>query len=304
MKRYIARHINQKKYEVGCDPSDRSFKSVWGWTDDLITDSIVYSHRKTDYSSAEFDENAHIHDHYELVIFANGDVDFVTESEIITPSPVSAALFAPSAVHNTRLRSASVYERYVFYFYPNIFTFSGMTAPFGELLDCTNGSKIWQIPSDRQGELLRGLGRLDNELSKDTPNPLLCYIRTMGIFDILSDTSNAPAPSGESLPPKMLEIQKYIDKCYTDITSVSQIAEHFFYSREYISRMFKKYYNVSVSDYLARLRIIRAIELMGNGASVTDACFSVGFGSTSAFYLSFRKIMGMSPSEYIKRSKY
>ena len=100
-----------------------------------------------------------------------------------------------------------------------------------------------------------------------------------------------------------MEIKEYIDTGYAEISSVSDVAAHFFYSREYISRLFKKYYNSSVSDYLARLRVMRSIELMRRGTSVTNAGFSVGFGSPSAFYLTFRKIMGMSPSEYIKRAR-
>ena len=302
MKRYIARHINQGKYKKGCSISDTRFHSLSGWADDLITDSMIYSHRKTDYASAEFDETAHIHDHYELVIYVGGSVDYVTEGRIFSPTPVSAVLFSPSAVHNTRLCKPSVYERYVFYFYPEIFDLSGRRMPFGDILELSDGARVWNIPTDRQAELLHALGRLDSELSKSAPNTLISYVRAMNVIDLIAEISDISTPKGESLPPKMLEIQEYIDRSYTDITSVSKIAEHFFYSREYVSRMFKKYYNVSVSDYLARLRIIRAIELMGQGTSVTDAGFSVGFGSASAFYLTFRKIMGMSPSEYVKRA--
>ena len=302
MKRYIARHINQGKYKSGCSISDTRFLSLSGWMDALITDSMIYSHRKTDYASADFDEIAHIHDHYELVIYVGGSVDFVTEGRIFSPTPVSVALFSPSAVHNTRLCTPSVYERYVFYFYPEIFDLSGRRLPFGDILDSTDGARVWDIPVDRQAELMHALGRLDSELSKGAPNMLVTYVRAMSVLDLVADISCMVTPDGESLPPKMLEIQEYIDRSYADISSVSEIAEHFFYSREYVSRMFKKYYNVSVSDYLARLRVIRAIELMGKGVSVTDAGFSVGFGSTSAFYLTFRRIMGMSPSEYVRRA--
>ncbi len=301
MKRYIAKHINQNKYVKGCGAGDVCFQSLSGWRDHLITDSMIYSHRRTDYAHAEFDETAHIHDYCELVIYVSGNVELVTDKGIYSPTYMTAALFSAGTAHNIRLRSPSVYERYVFYFYPDIFHFSGKHLPFGGLFDGSEGVRVVNIPTELSAELISALKRLDGALEKDKGNRLLSYVQAMSVLGILSDLSGTPTPTGESLPPRMLEIQRYIDENYADIASVSAVAEHFFYSREYVSRMFKKYYNVSVSDYLARLRVVRAIELMKKGATVTDACFSVGFGSASAFYLTFRKIMGMSPSEYVKR---
>ncbi|MBQ8849556.1 MAG: hypothetical protein IJ011_04395, partial [Clostridia bacterium] len=196
MKRYVARHINQSKYQGTVGLSDTRFESLSGWTDHIITDSMIYSHRKTDYSRAQFDETAHIHDHYELVIYVGGNVDFVTESKIFSPAPVSVALFAPSAVHNTRLCVPSVYERYVFYFYPSVFELSGKSLPFGALLDCPEGAKVWEIPHDLRAELLHALARLDRELAKTEPNTLISYVRAMSVFDLLSDISDTHTPTG------------------------------------------------------------------------------------------------------------
>ena len=194
MKRYLARHINQGKYRKGCGLSDTRFENPTGWTDFLITDSMVYSHRRTDYSIAYFDETAHIHDYYELVIYVSGNVDYVTEDKIFSPAPASAVIFSPGTTHNTRLRSASVYERYVFYFYPDIFVFSGRPSPFGELLCRKDGSLVFSIPEKEAGELLALLGKLDGELAKPSPNALLSYVRAMGVLDILSELSDTTAP--------------------------------------------------------------------------------------------------------------
>ena len=303
MKRYISKRINQNKYISGSTLWDKNFESRVGWVDHLINDSMVYSHRRTDYSRAEFDETAHIHDYYELVIYVEGDVDIVTDREIYAPTYMTAALFPPGTVHNTRLRSPSVYERYVFYFYPDIFYCSGRDLPFGELFSLSEGARVISIPTELSAELITALGRLDGELSRPARNDLLAYVRAMGIMGLISEISEGVTASVQVLPPKMLEIKEYIENNYAEISSVTSVSEHFFYSREYVSRMFKRYYNVSVSDFIARLRVAKAIELMKSGASVTETCFSVGFGSASAFYLTFRKIMGMSPSDYIKREQ-
>ena len=304
MKRYISKHINQNKYISGSTLCDKRFESKVGWVDYLVNDSMIYSHRRTDYSCAEFDETAHIHDYYELVIYVCGNVDIVTDREIYAPKPMTVALFPPRTVHNTRLRAKSVYERHVFYFYPDIFNCSGRSMPFGELFSETEQARVISIPAEHTAELTASLSKLDAELSRPSRNDLLSYVRAMGIMGLISEISEGVSvASAQTLPPKMLEIKEYIEKKYADISSVTAVSEHFFYSREYVSRMFKRYYNVSVSDYIARLRVVRAIELMKSGVSVTETCFAVGFGSASAFYLTFRRIMGMSPSDYIKREQ-
>ena len=299
MKRYITGHINRNKYAGSPALSDFCFRSREGWCDYLISDNIVYSHRRTDYRVKSCDETAHIHDYYELVIYVSGEVDYVTEKSVFSPAPIAAALFAPGTVHNTRLSSASVYERYVFYFYPQLFE----SQPFDRLISPEGGAEVTLLPREGTDELIRALSRLDEEASLGEPNRFRAYIRAMSALDLIGELISKGRATGESLPQKMLEIKSYIDENYADIESVSDVAKKFFYSREYVSRLFRKYYSTSVSDYLSRVRVIRSIELMQGGASVTDACFAVGFGSASAFYLTFRKIMGMSPSEYSKRQR-
>lgn len=303
MKRYITKHINQNKYVGTPSLSDFAFQSYDGWYDYLISEEMVYSHRRTDYSGKKCDETAHIHDYYELVIYVSGEVDYVTEGSVFSPAPVAAALFAPGTVHNTRLSSPSVYERYVFYFYPQLFQHNGMPFPFSGLLSSSSGAEVTLLPREETDVLIHALRRIDSEASLSEPNKLRVYVRAMNALDLIAELISKGHATGESLPPKMLEIKSYIDENYAEIESVSDVAKNFFYSREYVSRLFKKYYSVSVSDYLARVRVIRSIEMMQGGVSVTDACFAVGFGSMSAFYLTFRKIMGMSPSEYAKRQR-
>lgn len=52
-----------------------------------------------------------------------------------------------------------------------------------------------------------------------------------------------------------MEIKSYIDENYATIGSVADLASQFFYSREHISRIFKYYFNTSITEYLMRKRI-------------------------------------------------
>ncbi len=65
------------------------------------------------------------------------------------------------------------------------------------------------------------------------------------------------------------------------------------------SRNFKKEHGFTFRDYVVRLRIERAAELMKHSsASVTEAAFVVGFNDLSYFARMFRRQLGVSPSHY------
>ncbi len=105
----------------------------------------------------------------------------------------------------------------------------------------------------------------------------------------------------ETVEKTMEEIKQYIDKNFASINSVSDIAEHFFYSREHLSRKFMRFYHVSVAYYLSKRRIAESLVLLEE-MSVADTAYAVGFHSQSSFIHAFKKHMQCLPSEY-KASK-
>jgi two-component system response regulator YesN len=70
------------------------------------------------------------------------------------------------------------------------------------------------------------------------------------------------------------------------------------------SRNFKKEHGFTFRDFVVRVRIQRAAELMKHSSvSVTEAAFVVGFNDLSYFARIFRRQLGVSPSHYRKESE-
>jgi AraC-like DNA-binding protein len=70
------------------------------------------------------------------------------------------------------------------------------------------------------------------------------------------------------------------------------------------SRNFKKEQGFTFRDFVVRVRIQRAAELMKySSASVTEAAFVVGFNDLSYFARMFRRQLGVSPSHYRSESE-
>ena len=72
-------------------------------------------------------------------------------------------------------------------------------------------------------------------------------------------------------------------------------------SREHLSRSVKKYYGLSLTEYVNELRINYASnQLLNSNAPVIDICFSCGFQNVSLFYRVFKKKYGKSPLVFRK----
>jgi AraC-like DNA-binding protein len=70
------------------------------------------------------------------------------------------------------------------------------------------------------------------------------------------------------------------------------------------SRNFKKEQGLTFRDFVVRVRIQRAAELMKHSSvSVTEAAFVVGFNDLSYFARMFRRQLGVSPSHYRSESE-
>lgn len=64
-------------------------------------------------------------------------------------------------------------------------------------------------------------------------------------------------------------------------------------------RMFSRAFAETPHDFITRLRIERAKELLARDhCAITDICFAVGYNSPGSFSLLFRTVVGCSPSEY------
>lgn len=120
-----------------------------------------------------------------------------------------------------------------------------------------------------------------------------------GVFGLFADqfnmlqTANAPRNI-------MRDVEEYIRKNYTERITNQSLARHFGFVPSYISSMFKKYKGVSPCDYLTQVRIENAQRIIRESDSVNfyEISYALGFSDSSYFSKLFKKIVGMTPSEY------
>ena len=92
---------------------------------------------------------------------------------------------------------------------------------------------------------------------------------------------------------------QYIEKNYQNPVSLSEISEHLHLNMCYFCSLFKTHVGMNFNQYLNDVRIKHAKQLIEKGEqSMIDIALEVGYNNPNHFSSTFRKVTGMSPSDY------
>jgi len=95
-------------------------------------------------------------------------------------------------------------------------------------------------------------------------------------------------------------IIKYLDSNYTDPNiSLSSVSREFKLNESYLSQFFRDQTGVTFSDYTEKVRINNACKLLNNtDLTINEIAFKVGYNSANVFRRAFKRVEGISPTEY------
>ena len=94
-------------------------------------------------------------------------------------------------------------------------------------------------------------------------------------------------------------IEEYIRKNYRNPSlGLAMVSAEFNLSEGYLSAIFKKETGTNFAEYLEQLRVKAACVLLEDGCKVSDLPERVGYNSIQSFRRAFKRVMGVSPSEY------
>lgn len=97
---------------------------------------------------------------------------------------------------------------------------------------------------------------------------------------------------------RIKNVMIYIMKNYEKTLTLEDIAMNTGMNKYHLSREFKKYTSATIFEYLNAVRCKEAKRLISGGATVSEAALSCGFDNFSYFSRTYRKYMGVLPSEH------
>ena len=100
----------------------------------------------------------------------------------------------------------------------------------------------------------------------------------------------------------MAKARAFINAHYVEGLTQARVARAVNSSASYFSKCFKDATGMSFVDYIGRVRVEQAKNLLQNpGNRISTIAFEVGFQSVSQFNRTFKKITGRSPKRFRTR---
>ncbi len=100
------------------------------------------------------------------------------------------------------------------------------------------------------------------------------------------------------------KVKEYLDRNYRHNITNQIIGEKFCLVPSYLSSIFKSKYHITLGDYLIQCRIEEAKKLLMNSSmKVKEISEYLGYHDPLYFSKAFKKVVGMSPSEFLNQEK-
>lgn len=188
----------------------------------------------------------------------------------------------------------------------------------GETFVLKNGENVRYLYIDFHGERANDLFRRfeihPHTRKKDGANALIpfckeCLLSTKPenidlaaesvLLYVFSRLRTSPALQNDTIQ----EIIKITEESFRDPDlSITSIAKEIGYNPKYLSHFFKEKMHISYSEYLRSYRFKYAVSLFELGIiSVKNVAFLCGFSDPLYFSSAFKKHVGISPKEFLRR---
>jgi AraC-like DNA-binding protein len=126
------------------------------------------------------------------------------------------------------------------------------------------------------------------------------------VAQLILDQLRQASPLPSALPwPRGGPLTQLCEALYADPTdprSVNDYCKVLGMSGRTFARRFEAEVGMSFRSWRRRMRVFKAIEMLGGGVDVTRTALDLGYGSPSAFIYAFRTAMGISPQAYIRKT--
>ncbi|MBX4270733.1 response regulator transcription factor [Clostridium estertheticum] len=123
----------------------------------------------------------------------------------------------------------------------------------------------------------------------------------LNLLDIITKDTKSILNNDESkLNDHMInKIIEYISNHYYEQLSLKQVADKFHFNYYYLSSYFSSHNAEGFSEYLNKIRLEKAVELLGNEKiPVSEVSFMVGYSDHSYFCKVFKKFKKLTPSKF------
>ncbi|HXI01520.1 MAG TPA: AraC family transcriptional regulator [Sphingobacteriaceae bacterium] len=260
-----------------------------------------------------FPDPWHYHPEFELVLIRSstgrrmvGDhIGFFDAGDLVFMGPLIPHVWVndPEYING---ESTDVADAIVIQFLDNFLGDNFMSIP--EMEEFRNFLRL-----SNRGMVIKGKAKeLINSLMTEivSSNGLQRLSILLKIFDILAHTKEyelLASPSiAQNIPLKTSDqfsrINEYIMRNFQDDISLSEISSVANMAVTTFCNFFKHHYRITFVEYLNTVKIGHACKLLGeDGLNIVEVAYKCGYNNLANFNKQFKKLKGMTPSEFRKQ---
>ena len=248
----------------------------------------------------------HHHDFSKIVILIDGDLTYYIEGKAYILKPWDILFVNKNEIHKPVVNPNKYYERIVIWLNPDFM--AKYAQGNNDLLKCfevaiKNNYNLLRL-NMKSIEIIKNLIQdiqncnNSNEFGSEILKESL-FLQLMVLMNRLFLNSDKNRDIEDIQYDKTIEgVLNYINSNLENDLSIDTIASEFFISKYYLMRKFKNQIGSSIHNYVVQKRLILARSLISDGLSMSSVCSRCGFNDYSSFVRAFKKVYGVSPSNY------
>ncbi|MCX7920758.1 MAG: AraC family transcriptional regulator [Clostridia bacterium] len=253
------------------------------------------------------------HEFFEMVYIKKGNAIFEISGQSPAIGPNDIIIIKPNQLHRFIVKSDTGCEFIVLSFkFVNQVNSGFWEASLEDFLNFVSNKEAGafiRLKVSQKNEIIVLLNRILKEReSTEIGSEFLNYLMVLELFVLISRALKMEWENSiEDKSPKLKELirasVKYINNNFERDISIAHIARYVFLSPSYFTRAFKEDMGISPINYLLKVRIERAKELLTDTyIKISDIALSVGFSNQQRFNEIFKKHMDITPLQYRKQN--
>lgn len=235
----------------------------------------------------------HSHSFYEVSLILSGNVKTLLRNRSEEGTQCRLVLSAPETPHLVFLSKPSHYARLNLYFEPEFIANSVIEWPSLSQVFGKQGNIIMLSPEERQF----CQARLQDIMTED--NLFRKKLRILALLSYIAEFDKSLSKTSP-IPHYVVDAVTYINGHYNERIVASELADVLKVGRTTLMTSIKKYTGLTLSEYILRVRIKKAIQLLQKGMSQEVVAEETGFCNGSGIVRAFRRCYGMTPGQYMK----
>lgn len=298
----IKTHDGQVSSNLSAHPDKPSVSEQMSLSDSILSGAVV-AYRKAGYTFGR-----HLHTNIELYRILSGECYMDIQSETLHCTEGDFIMILPDVVHSFYLNDTSDCTFQHIHFDPDMF--STIVLDNDGIFPITllhavlfSSHFYYRLNSDKT---------IDEHLDKlielyTSSNSLFTAANlNVALMNLMLYILDHTGPVHEYTEPQLQNSYiaytlNYIQKHYTTKILQEDIALQLHISIRYLSKLFKSYMGVTLSNYINIYRINRSIKLMQDtDLTLTEIALQVGFKDSQHYSKVFMNIINATPSHYRK----